>query len=454
MTYDLVVIGAGPGGFDCAVEAVGNGQSVALVEKDFLGGTCLNRGCIPTKLWLGATSAIEELHNQAKMKVASGEVNMDFPALQGRVQKHLVGTRKAMGMQLKKLGIDLFEGFGKLAGEGTISVATEDGEQVLEYRNLVIASGSKPIFFPGLEPDGDCVLDSNMFLAMDEMPESLIVVGAGFIGLEMAQVAHRFGAKVTVVDAMDRVAPLEDPEVSKALRSVFKRWKWNIMLEKRVAGVKTVDGKAELTFDDRDTIKAAKILVAVGRGPVTEGMGLEEAGIELEFNKIAVDENLQAAPNIYAIGDVNGQIQLAHAAAHQAHYVASRIAGKTDAPYASGPVPSVLYGAPEVMRVGLTENEAFLSDFDSCETSRAQLAANPMAQAHAATQGFVKVVWSGGKVVGVTGVGHDVSRLVLPATMIVQQGWTAEDIHKTIFPHPSLDEALLMALKAERKEVK
>lgn len=452
MTYDLVVIGAGPGGFDCATSAANLGLKVALVEKDLLGGTCVNRGCIPTKFWLGATSGIDELHNQSKMKVASGEVIVDFTALQGRVQKHLSGTRKAMAMQLKNLGVDLVEGFGRLT-DGKVTVATEDGHTVLEYKNLVVATGSKPIFFPGLEPDGQCVLDSNQFLAMEAMPESLIVVGAGFIGLEMAQVAHRFGTKVTVVDAMDRVAPLEDPEVSKALRSIFKRWKWDIHLEKRVAGVRTVDGKGVLTFDTRDTIEADKILVAVGRGPVTQDMGLEEAGIELQFNKIIVDENLQAAPNVYAIGDANGQIQLAHAAAHQAHYVASRIAGKTDAPYESGPVPSVLYGAPEVMRVGLTENEAFLQDYETTEASRAQLAANPMAQAHAATQGFVKVVWSGGKVVGVTGVGHDVSRLVTPATMIVQQGWTPDDVYKTIFPHPSLDEALLMALKADRTKV-
>lgn len=453
MTYDLVVIGAGPGGFDAAVEAAGYGLKVALVEKQFLGGTCLNRGCIPTKLWLGATSAIEELHNQAKMKVASGEVKVDFSALQTRVQKHLSGTRKAMAMQIKKLGIDLFEGTGRLSGNGQVTVETADGDQVLNYENLVVASGSKPIFFPGLEPDGDCVLDSDMFLTLEAMPKSLIVVGAGFIGLEMAQVAHRFGAKVTVVDAMDRVAPLEDPEVSKTLQSVFKRWKWNVLLEKRVAGVQTENGMGVLTFDSREKLEAEKILVAVGRGPVTQGFGLNKAGIELEFNKIVVDENLQTAPNIYAIGDANGHIQLAHAASHQAHYVAARIAGRIDVPYASGPVPSVLYGAPEVMRVGTMANEALLSNHNTTETSQAPLAANPMAQAHAATQGFVKVVWSDGRVVGVTAVGHDVSRLTTAATMIVQQRWTAEDIHQIIFPHPSLDESLFMALKAERTKV-
>jgi len=449
VTYDLVVIGAGPGGFDAAVEAAGYGLKVALVEKQFLGGTCLNRGCIPTKLWLGATSAIEELHNQAKMKVASGDVTVNFSSLQTRTQKHLAGTRKAMAMQLKKLDIDLFEGFGKLAGEGRIDVKTADDVQTLEYRNLVVATGSKPIFFPGLEPDGDCVLDSDMFLAMKTMPSSLIVVGAGFIGLEMAQVAHRFGAKITVIDAMDRVAPLEDPEISKVLRSVFKRWKWDVQLEKRVSGVKTVDGKVVLTFDTGEKIEADKALVAVGRGPVSDNLGLEEAGIELQFGQIQVNENLEAAPNTYAIGDANGHIQLAHAASHQAHYVAARVAGKIDTPYESGPVPSVLYGAPEVMRVGRLENEIILSDGE-CEVSRSQLAANPMAQAHAATQGFVKVIWSKDKVAGVTAVGHDVSRLTTPATIIVQQEWTTEDVYKTIFPHPSLDEALLNALKADR----
>ncbi|MBG0791696.1 MAG: FAD-dependent oxidoreductase [Desulfovibrionaceae bacterium] len=452
MTYDLVILGAGPGGFDCATEAARLGLSVAMVEKDFVGGTCLNRGCIPTKLWLGATSAIDELANQARMKVASGEVHVDFAALQARVGKHLAGSRKAMAMQLKNLGVELVEGFGRL-DNGTVEVETADGARTLEYDNLVIATGSRPIFFPGLEPDGDCVLDSNQFLALKSMPKTLIVVGAGFIGLEMAQVAHRLGARITVVDAMDRVAPLEDPEVSKALGSVFKRWKWDVRLEKRVAGVKTVDDRGVLTFDTRETIAADAILVAVGRGPVTQGMGLEEAGIELEFNKIKVDDCLQAADNVYAVGDVNGRIQLAHAAVHQAHYVAARIAGRTDAPYVSGPVPSVLYGAPEVMRVGLTENEAFLADFETTETSRAMLAANPMTQAHAAPQGFVKVVWSGGKVVGVTAVGHDVSRLATPATIIVQQGWTVDNVHSVVFPHPSLDESLIAALTAERSRV-
>ncbi|MDD3313378.1 FAD-dependent oxidoreductase [Pseudodesulfovibrio sp.] len=453
MTYDVAVIGAGPGGFDAAVESARYGLKVALVEKRDLGGTCLNRGCIPTKLWLGATSAIEELRNQSRLKVASGEVAVDFAALQNRVQKHLAGTRKAMAAQLGELGIDLHQGEGNLSEPGKVLVRGEDGETVLGYKNLVIATGSRPTFFPGLEPDGDCVLDSDMFLDQKTMPASLIVVGAGFIGLEMAQVAHRFGAKITVIDAMDRVAPLEDPEVSQALGAIFKRWKWDIRLSQRVAGCATVDGRAELTLDSREKLTADKILVAVGRGPVTDNIGLRKAGVELQFGKAVVNEFLEAAPNVYAIGDANGHIQLAHAASHQAHYVAARMAGRMEGPYVPGPVPSVLYGSPEVMRVGQTETDAFLQDYDTTETSKAMLAANPMAQAHAATQGFVKVIWSAGKVVGVTAVGHDVSRLCTAATLIVAQGWREVDIHSIMFAHPSLDEALLTALRAERTRV-
>ncbi|GAB7024655.1 dihydrolipoyl dehydrogenase [Salidesulfovibrio brasiliensis] len=451
MTYDLVVIGAGPGGYDAATEAAGFGIKVALVEKRDLGGTCLNRGCIPTKVILGATSAIEELSAQKKMKVADGSITVDYAALAARKEKLIAGTRKAMAQRLKQLGVDLFTGTGTVPEKGKVVVETEEGTKELDCENILVATGSKPTFFPGLEPDNDCVVDSDGFLEMTAMPESLIVVGAGYIGLEMAQAAHRMGAKITVVDAMDRVAPLEDPEVSKALRSIFKRWKWDIRLGVRVQSVKTENGKAVLTLDGGDVIEAEKALVAVGRGPVSDKLGLEALGVTLERGNVTVNDYLEAAPGIYAVGDVNGRIQLAHAASHQAHYVASRVAGKIDTPYAPGPIPSVLYGSPETMRVGLMPEE-LKAQGKSCETSKFAFAGNPIAQSHAATQGFCKVVWLENKVVGVTAVGHDASRLTTPATMIVQEGWTPDDIHNTIFPHPTLDEVLLNALKAERSE--
>lgn len=451
MTYDLIVLGAGPGGYDAAVLAAGRGLKTALVEKDEIGGTCLNRGCVPTKLMLGATSALEEISNQSKVKILSGDVAVDFPAVQKRKERLLGATRKAMAQRLEKLGADLYRGLGRLLDSTTLEIISDDGSETLEFKNLIIATGSRPSSFPGMEPDGEAVIDSTGFLELKKIPESLIVIGAGYIGLEMAQIAHRLGAKISILDYAERMAPMEDPEVSKALKSSFKRKKWDIRLGVKVASVATKDGKALLALDTGEELEAQKALVAVGRRPNTSELGLGKAGIETSGpGWINVDENLLAAPRIYAIGDVNGRAMLAHAASHQAHYAVSRIAGNDDGPY-SASAPSVLYGSPEAMCVGAKAQE--LEDRgESCMVSSFQLAASPMSQAHAATQGFVKVVWSDGKVVGVTAVGHDVSRLTTAAGMMVEQKWTAKDAEEFIFHHPSLDEMLREALLAEQRE--
>lgn len=452
MKYELIVIGGGPGGFDCAVHAAGTGLKTALIERDKLGGTCLNVGCIPTKLMLGATSAIEELHAQVKMKVASGGIDVDWAALQTRKDRFITGTRKAMMQKLDTLGVTFYQARAGVMEPGRVEAASDLSSIPLEYDKLVLATGSHPTAFPGLEPDGKGVLDSTDFLALDEMPDSLIVIGAGFIGLEMAQAAHRMGAKVTIVDALDRVASYEDPEVSKALQSIFKRWKWDVRLGVKVESVATVDGKAVLTLEGGDTVEAGKALVAVGRRPNSANMNLETLGVATAGpGYLQTDEHLRAADNVFAVGDVNGRFMLAHAAEHQGRYVADFIAGKTTQPYESGQVPSVLYGSPEVMRVGRMAHE-LEADGIECETTKAPLAANAMAQAHAATQGFVKVVWSGdrmqgGKVAGITAVGHDVSRLITTATIMVQQHWTREDAQKLMFAHPTLDESLKAALE-------
>ncbi len=451
MTYDLVVLGAGPGGYDAAVLAAGRGLKTALIEKDEMGGTCLNRGCIPTKLMLGATSSLEEVANQSKVKIISGDIAVDFPAVQRRKERLLGATRKAMSQRLKNLGADLFPGRGSLAGPENIEIVSDNGQETVQFKNLIIATGSSPSSFPGMAPDGDAVIDSTGFLKLEDIPKSLIVIGAGYIGLEMAQIAHRLGADITILDYAERMAPMEDPEVSKALQSSFKRRKWDIRLGVKVSSVATKSGKALLTLDTGEELEADKALVAVGRRPNTGDLGLEKAGIETSGpGWINVDRNLAAAPGIYAVGDVNGRAMLAHAASHQAHYVVSRIAGENDNPY-SASVPSVLYGSPEAMCVGAKAHE--LKDKgEPCLVSSFQLAASPMAQAHAATQGFVKVVWSGDRIVGVTAVGHDVSRLTTAAGMMVEQGWTVKDAEKFIFHHPSLDEMLKEAILSEQRE--
>jgi len=249
-TYDLLVLGGGPGGYDAAVEAASSGLKTGLVEAAELGGACLNRGCIPTKLWLGGTSAIEELAAQAKVRVATGEIHVDFTALQARKDRHIAATRKAMAARLAALGVDLHVGRGRLAGSRELEVTTaEGGKTVLGFRKLMVATGSRPASFPGVAPDGARVLDSTGFLGLPKMPASLLVVGGGFIGLEMAQAAHRLGAKITIVDALPRIAGPEDPEVAKVLEAAFKRMGWDFRLGVKVASVATHGESAVLTLD-------------------------------------------------------------------------------------------------------------------------------------------------------------------------------------------------------------
>ena len=453
MTCDLLVLGGGPAGYEAALEGAALGLSTTLVERDLLGGTCLNRGCIPTKILLGATSAVEELAAQAKMRVAQGSISVDMAALVTRKDRLLEATRKAMRQKLEALGVTVLTGTATVLGPGSVRVAGADGSRDLACKTLILATGSRPASFPGLAPDGAAVLDSDGFLALTAMPASLLVVGAGFIGLEMAQAAHRFGCSVTVVDALDRVAAQEDPEVSAALLSQCKRWKWDVRLGVRVASLKTENGRAALALESGETLAADKALIAVGRKPNSEGLGLETLGLTLpKSGYVPVDGHLRAADNVYAVGDLNGRLLLAHAASHQARFTVRRAAGKESGPYAPGPVPSILYGCPEVLRVGRMEPELKAQGLEA-KVSSAPLAANPMAQAHAQTQGFVKVVWTGGKVAGVTALGYDVSRLATTAAIMVDQGWTRKQAEGLIFPHPTLDETLMAALTAEPKTV-
>lgn len=452
MTYDLVVLGGGPGGTDCAIEAARLGLKTALVERAELGGTCLNRGCIPTKLFLGATDCVHELHAQAKLKVASGSIEVDLPALQKRKGQLLAGNHKAIQKSLADAGVELIRGMGRLASATELVVETEEGEERVAFAHLAVATGSRPTAFPGMEPDGVRVLDSDHILDLEEAPSSLIIVGGGVIGLELGRFYSRLGAKVTVVEALERIAPFEDPEVSKVLASLAKREKWKLLTGKRVQTLVTDGDQALLTLEDGKTLTADLALVATGRGPNTDGLGLENAGVTLGHGGfVNVDAHLQAAPGISCIGDANGIAMLAHTASHQGRYVAQRVAAKADAPYEPGPIPWCIYGTPESFRVGRMADELKEEGLEP-EVSAFQLAANPIAQSHASAQGFVKAVWLDGRVVGLTGVGHGVSHLVTQATVAVQEAWTAEDADRFIWAHPTLDEALHAALTAERKQ--
>jgi len=451
--FDLVVIGSGPGGEACAKRAAQNGLSVAIVERRELGGTCLNRGCIPTKLFLGATECIHELAAQSKFKLLSGSIQPNLPALQKRKEQVLNGSRQGLRKSFEQLGIALFEGSAHIHDASHIDVQLSDGPQAIEFGNLVLATGSAPSAFPGLEPDGERILDSDGILDLTEIPESLILVGGGVIGLELGRFFSRLGTKITVVEALDRLAPFEDPDVSKTIAQLCKREKWKLLLGKRVQSLRSTAEHAELTLESGEELTADRVLVATGRGPVFDGLGLEESACTQDSRGfIQVDEYLKAAAGIYAIGDLNGQALLAHAASHQGQYVADLIAGKTSAPYSSGPMPWCIYGAPESIRVGKMA-EDMRAEGLSPVVSQYALAANPIAQAHALAQGFIKILWNDGKICGVTAVGHGVSHLITQATLMVSESWTLADAHRIIWAHPTLDEALFHAILADQTAV-
>lgn len=448
LSCDLLVIGGGPAGYEAAAHAGKLGLKTVLIEKEHLGGTCLNWGCIPTKLFLGATAAIEELAAQARLRLASGSPAIDLPALQKRKGQLLKGSRQAIAAMLAKAGVTVIEGVGSLVSARAAEAATPEGAVRVSFEKCLLATGSRPAAFPGLTPDGEAVLDSTAILDLDAAPASLIVVGSGAIGLEMGQFFHRLGTKIVLVEAAAELAPLEDPEVGAALRAIFKRKGWEIHLGAKVERLANVNGQAEAVLSTGQTLQAAKALLAVGRRPNTESLGLEKLGVRFTpAGYVLTDENLRAADGVYAPGDVNGRILLAHAASHQALYCVDHAAGRTSAPYDGALTPSCVYGAPEVMRVGRSVAELRQAGREP-QVSRFQLAANPIAQAYAAPHGLVKCVWDGDRLAGVTAAGHGVAALTVPAALMIRAGWTRAEAEAFIFPHPALDEALKEALLA------
>jgi len=452
MQTDLLIVGAGPAGYDAALQAAKRGIGTVLVEKEHLGGSCLNFGCIPTKFLLAAAAPKADLEGLEKMKTGSGQVLLDLAALVARKERYLEATRKAQAAELQKLGVTLARGRLRAVGMGEAVIDVEGEATGIVYRRCILATGSLPANRPGLIADHEIILNSGDILSLKEIPAHLLVVGAGFIGMELAQFFSRAGSKITLFEVADRIAPTEDEEISKALAQSFKRMGWDIHTSAKISELKAEDGQAKLTLEGGREFVGDKCLLAAGRVPCSAGIGLEQTGAEVKgAGWVTTDEHLMAAPTLYAVGDVNGRTMLAHAASHQGEWAVRHFAGKEMGAYAPGPVPGCMYGAPETMRVGVMEAEARAKGMD-VSVSRAQLVANPIAQAHGATSGLVKCVWSEGKLLGVTAAGHGVASLATLACVLVGQGWTKKQCEGIIFPHPTLDEALKTALMAGSQE--
>lgn len=454
MIYDLVVIGGGAAGSHAALNAAAHGfKQVLLIEAGFLGGTCLNAGCIPTKFLLGSTAALPLLHAQQKLRSIEGEISFKLDGIQERKNRYIKGSRSALEKRLKDVGVEYLKGTASFTSGESLKVKIPGSDDiVIQFTKCIVATGSVPASFPNVAPDGKNVISSSSALNLAAAPESLIIIGGGVIGIELGEFYSRLGSKIIVVEALDRIVASEDKEISAALQKQLTREGWAFYTGKRVAEVKSTEQGVSLLFDDGELLHAAKAMVAVGRRPGIKNLDAEKAGLSLAGpGWVKTDEFLLAAPGIYAVGDINSKILLAHAAEHQAEYAVRHAAGKTTAPYSVEAMPSCIYGHYETMQVG-PHAEALAQSYknETVEVSKSQLIANPISQSYGVTQGFVKITWVNGKVYSICAWGHGVSHLIGLATIVVQEHW---DEAKIIFAHPTLDEAIKSALLAPKSSI-
>jgi dihydrolipoamide dehydrogenase len=457
--FDVAVIGAGPGGYVCAIRAAQLGLKTACVEsfsyEGGLGGTCLNWGCIPAKALLESGALAQNLKSHGEeMGVRPVHVEYDMNAAIDR--SRFISEKLSGGVRFlfKKNGVELFEGRGKLAGNGKVEVSPPEGDTVtVEAKNVVVATGAVMKSFPGFEIDGEKVIGSREALALRHLPSRMVVVGGGYVGVEFADVFSAFGVDVTVVEMLETLVPLADPEIGKTLARSFKK---RGMTVKTGTTVKSIDRDAspmvltvETASGDEQT-ETDVLLMAVGRQPVTEELGLEDLGVEMNGPWIKIDEWCETnVPGVYAVGDVAGEPMLAHKGSHEGIVAAERIAGVAQHPMKYDNIPSVGYCHPEVAIVGLSEPEAQEAGYE-VTVGKYPLTAHGRALTAAHNEGFVKIVADAnyGEVLGVHMIGHNVSELIAEAGMARALESTVEEIAAHAHAHPSMAEAVMEAAQA------
>jgi dihydrolipoamide dehydrogenase len=438
--FDVVILGGGSGGYACALRASQLGLTVALVEKGELGGTCLHRGCIPTKALLHAAEVADSSRESEQFGVRSTFEGIDMPAV--NEYKDGVVARLYKGLQglVKSRKITYLEGIGRLVGPTTVEV---DGQRV-EGRHLVLATGSVPKSLPGLAIDGERVITSDHALLLDKVPNSVVVLGGGVIGCEFASVWKSFGAEVTIVEALPHLVALEDEQSSKGLERAFRKRGIGYELGSPFSGVEKTEDGIKVSLENGKQIEAEVLLVAVGRGPVSQELGYEQVGVEMERGFVKVDGLCRTnIATISAVGDLIQTPQLAHVGFGEGILVAERLAGLEPAPIDYDGVPRVTYSEPEVASVGITEAKAKEKyGDDSVQTVTYDLAGNGKSQI-LKTAGFVKLVrQKDGPVVGIHMVGSRVGELIAEAQLIYNWEAFPDDVAALIHAHPTQTEAL------------
>lgn len=436
-TYDVVILGGGSGGYACAFRAAELGLTVALVEKGKLGGTCLHVGCIPTKALLHAAEVADTAREGEQFGVKSTFESVDMSGV--NAYKDGVVARLYKGLQglAKAHKIELVEGAGRLVDRSTVDV----GGRLVRGRNVVLATGSYPKSLPGLEIGGR-VMTSEQALALDVVPPRVVVLGGGVIGVEFASVFRSFGSEVTIVEALPRLVAAEDEAISKTLERAFRKRKIAFKTGVKFAGATQSGDTVTVSLEDGSTIEADLLLVAVGRGPVTEGLGYAEVGVTLDRGFVIADERLRTGVDgVYAVGDIVPGLQLAHRGFAQGIFVAEEIAGLAPAVIDETGIPRVTYCDPEIASVGLTEAQA-TEKYSDIETYEYNLGGNGKSQI-LQTQGFVKLVREkDGPVVGVHMIGARMGEQIGEAQLIYNWEALPSDVASLIHAHPTQNEAL------------
>ncbi len=453
--YDVVIIGAGPGGYVAAIRAAQLGLQTACVEgRNSLGGTCLNIGCIPSKALLQSSEKFAEArYTFAEHGVKVGDVGLDLGAMMARKDRVVTTLTRGVEFLFRKNKVDWLKGFGRITAPGKVAVAGTDGaEYEAEAGSIVIATGSESAPLPGVSIDEQRILSSTGALALDHVPNRLVVIGGGYIGLELGSVWQRLGAKVTVVELLDRIVPNMDQELAAALQRVLTRQGIQFKLGAKVAEIR--EGRDGVTIEiegaERQGLSADAVLVAVGRRPYTEGLGLETIGVARDAHgRVVVDDGFAASvPGIYAIGDVIRGPMLAHKAMEEGAALAERLSGqKPSIDYNA--IPAVVYTWPEVASVGSTEEELKAAG-TLYRAGKFPFSATPRARTNGDTEGFVKILADSAsdRVLGVHIIGPDAGTMIAEATLAIEFGASAEDIARTCHAHPTLSEAMKEAALA------
>jgi dihydrolipoamide dehydrogenase len=449
--YDIVVLGGGPGGYVAAIRAAQLGLKVALVEKEHLGGVCLNWGCIPTKSLLRNAEVVALLGRGKEFGFTLSGFQADFGAAADRSRKVSERLVTGVGVLMRENGVDVVAGTGRLRSANEVEVAlNEGGTQTLPARHVILATGSRARSIPGIAPDGRRILTSREAIVLRELPASVVVVGAGPIGMEFAHIWQAYGARVTVVEMLPRALPLEDEEVSAVVERAFKRRKVKLLTSARVQEIEpTGDGVRVRVSDGQgeQSLEAERVLVAIGVAPNSEGLGLEEVGVALDRGYVEIDEFMRTGvPGIYAVGDLTGKLALAHVASAQGIIAAEAIAGVGTRPLDYEALPRCTYCQPQVASFGLTEAQALERGYKA-RVGQFFFLANGKALGLGEREGFVKIVTdeTSGEILGAHLVGPEVTEL-LPE-LVLARTWelTPEEIARSVHAHPTLSEALMEA---------